>query len=456
MKALSLSKFLFIMCILVLPGISTSYSLPIDLHLNSWTKVTLPQGHYVNINQISTPYGDGISIDTIGYPDANDYLYYFLAYYTKLYTVPETGKIEIEGYFYYNDTSYIVSPSRKYIAAYLIQPDLSGIIATTHILDYENGELSGVWYYRNFVIENLTGGQQYYLAFGRYDYFAYERYLQAAWAAVDLAPPHLLKVPQDFATINEAIYNAIDGDTVEVAHGIYHENLIIDKAINLIGEDNITTIVDANQSGAAIFIISKKVTLKGFTIRNSGSNPGLLLTSSIGTEITQNIIEDNQYGISLQNSNNTTITRNRIVNNDVGIQITLNSNNTTIFHNDFNNTQQTDLELTSNNRWDNGFEEGNYWSDYSGEDQNADGIGDTMLPWQNVDNHPLIRPYIEGDVNHNGIVNIADVALLIISWQTMRGQPDYNPHADLNLDEKIDIIDAATIARNWLQHSALT
>ena len=454
MKPVSITKFLFITFILILQGISISQSLPIDTHSSSWVKATLPQGHYVNMGQISTPYGDGISIDTIGFPEANEYLYYFFAYYKQPFTVPATGKIEIKGYFYYNDTSYIVSPSRKYIAAYLLQPNLSSFIATTHILDYENGEQPGVWYYRHITIENLVAGQQYYLAFGRYDHFAYERYLQAAWTVVDLAPPHLIKVPHDFATIQEAIYNATEGDTIQVVNGTYYENLVINKGLTLIGENRIGTIIDANQNGAAIYIVAKNVALTGFTIRNSGSNPGLLLTSSLNTKITQNIIEANQHGISLQNSNNTLITKNKITNNQVGIQITLNSSNNTIYHNDFiNNAQQVDLGPVSSNRWDNGFEEGNHWSDYSGEDQNGDGIGDTMLPWQTVDNYPLQSPYIEGDVNHNGIVNIADAALLIMAWQTLRGQPNYNPHADFNMDNTINIIDATTIGRNWLHRS---
>jgi parallel beta-helix repeat protein len=51
------------------------------------------------------------------------------------------------------------------------------------------------------------------------------------------------------------------------------------------------------------------------------------------------------------------------------------------------------LEGTGNS-WDNG-EEGNYWSDYTGSDDNGDGIGDTpyVIDDNNIDNYPLMAPF---------------------------------------------------------------
>jgi len=457
MKPSALTKLSLAIFILTVSLIPFSQSWPLDSTINSWTKATLPQGRYVNIAQTSTPYGDGILLDTIGYPGALDWNYTFFAYYDQIFTVPETGMIEIKGYFYYNDTSYVVTPSRKYIAAYLLQPDLSSIIKITRILDYVNDELPGIWYYRAFTIQDLTPGQQYRLAFGRFDHFGYERYIQAAWAAVDLAPPHLIRVPQDFPTIQAAINNAIDGDTIQASPGTYRENIIINKTLTLSGEDETTTILDANQNGPAIQVTVDNVTINGFTIKNAGQNQslpgaGVLLDSIVNTRVTQNVIEANQYGITLKNSNNTLIKNNKIKNNTVGIQIAQNSSNNTIYRNSLiNNTQQTLIEPISINQWDNGFDEGNYWSDYAGQDLDGDGVGDTLLPWQTLDYYPLMSPYVEGDVNHNGIVNIADATLLSIAWQTSRGQPNYNPHTDLNMDNTINIIDVTSIGRNWLQ-----
>jgi len=457
MKPKTLAQLSVLALILATQTIHPSKSWPLNHTINKWTTATLPQGHYVNIAQISTPHGDGILIDTIGYPGNFDWNYTFFAYYNNIFTVPETGTIQIKGYFYYNDTSYVVTPSRKYIAAYLLQPNLTAIIATTRILDYVNNEQPGTWYYKTVTIQNLTPGQQYRLAFGRYDHFSYERYLQAAWAAVDLAPPRLINVPQDFPTIQEAINNATNGDTIQVNPGTYHENIIINKTLTLIGKNKTTTTINANKNGHAIQITANNITITGFTIKNSSQNQlstgaAVLLNSVINTKITNNIITNNQHGISLQNSNNTLIVGNTIKNNVIGIQIAQNSGNNTLYHNNLiNNTQQTQIETTLINHWDNGFDEGNYWNEYAGQDLNGDGVGDTILPWENIDHYPLMNPYLEGDVNHNGIVNIADATLLTLAWQTTRGQPKYNPHADLNMDNIINIIDATTISKNWLQ-----
>jgi hypothetical protein len=70
--------------------------------------------------------------------------------------------------------------------------------------------------------------------------------------------------------------------------------------------------------------------------------------------------------------------------------------NNTFFHNSFiNNNQSIIIKSPSHqNIWDNG-SEGNYWSDYTGADNNGDGIGDAsyMIDANNIDSYPLMTPY---------------------------------------------------------------
>ncbi len=78
---------------------------------------------------------------------------------------------------------------------------------------------------------------------------------------------------EDFLSIQNAIDNASDGDTIFVPSGIYHEPLIIDKQLNLIGESAYTTIIDVNgYLWNPVFIKSSNVVFKGFTVKNSTFN----------------------------------------------------------------------------------------------------------------------------------------------------------------------------------------
>jgi parallel beta-helix repeat protein len=97
------------------------------------------------------------------------------------------------------------------------------------------------------------------------------------------------------------------------------------------------------------------------------------------------------YGLMLYNFNNGVISGNTISGNNYGLYIYY-SNGNTIFHNNIiDNTNQ--LLHSGTNTWDNGEGEGNYWSDYLGEDLDNDGVGDTLLPHQGVDNYPLMSPW---------------------------------------------------------------
>jgi thermitase len=179
---------------------------------------------------------------------------------------------------------------------------------------------------------------------------------------------------------------------------------------------------------------------------------GVRLRHSSGNQIVQNALSSNRrFGVEIDDfSNNNTIIQNDIVKNLQGIGLDKSIGNS-IYHNNFiDNTYQAvgiDFWMLEN-LWDNKREEGNYWSDYAGKDLNGDGIGDTEIPHLGVDYYPLMNPYILGDVDHDGTVNIIDIAIVAWSFNSHPQHARWNPHADLNNDNFINILDVATVACN--------
>ena len=77
----------------------------------------------------------------------------------------------------------------------------------------------------------------------------------------------------NYTRIQDAIDNASDGDTVFVYDDSspYYENIIVNKSINLIGENRYTTIIDGRGGEYRIDVIrisANKVKVTGFTIQN--------------------------------------------------------------------------------------------------------------------------------------------------------------------------------------------
>jgi len=110
--------------------------------------------------------------------------------------------------------------------------------------------------------------------------------------------------------IQEGIDNADDGDTVYVFNGTYIENVVVDKGLKLIGENNQSTIIDGDFYDNTIWVSASSVTINGFTVINSkdsGLKSGIIVTEFdgyptellTGISIINCIISNNRCGIKL-------------------------------------------------------------------------------------------------------------------------------------------------------------
>jgi hypothetical protein len=162
-----------------------------------------------------------------------------------------------------------------------------------------------------------------------------------------------ITVPDDYPTIQAAVGNASDGDTVYVKNGIYgggnsNEWLTIDKSISLVGEDNQQTIIRPprptfqGQNDYVIEVTADDVTISGIHIQ--GHSPGIRVARSgdttprhikvlncfiencykaiilFGSDITidGNYLTQNGWGID-NRASDTTISNNLIFKNTDGI-----------------------------------------------------------------------------------------------------------------------------------------
>ena len=149
------------------------------------------------------------------------------------------------------------------------------------------------------------------------------------------AEPKTIVVPDDYVSIQEAIDNADEGDTIFVKKGTYdgpiNETLIIDKTISLIGEGSSligeeTTTLNLHPLllnttifgqpyptyNTSLIVESNNVTISGFTIKTPSPGGGISVIGD-GIQITNCII--NTPSLSLKGSYSTILDTFLIISN---------------------------------------------------------------------------------------------------------------------------------------------
>jgi len=183
--------------------------------------------------------------------------------------------------------------------------------------------------------------------------------------------PPSLSIPPDYQEIQEAINNAMDGDTVFVGNGAYYENVIVNKSVALIGENTNTTVVDGSSTGSVVNVTASEVNITGFTIQRSGDSYldcGISVCPlSTSNNISRNFITKNSQGIYLNSSSENLVSDNIVSNNSIGLYLHNSSGNTVHGNIAINNVGGIYLEnsgdntLLNNNMTDNTYNFGVVW-----------------------------------------------------------------------------------------------
>lgn len=130
--------------------------------------------------------------------------------------------------------------------------------------------------------------------------------------------PKVIEVCPDCSvnTIKEGIALADTNDTLRIKKGRYREyNIVIDKPLTLLGEDY--PIIDGEDKGEIIRIVSDSVTVDGLLIKNVGTSyttdwAAIRVVKSENYLIQNVVLEKLFFGIYLERSNNGRVYKNKI------------------------------------------------------------------------------------------------------------------------------------------------
>jgi parallel beta-helix repeat protein len=148
-----------------------------------------------------------------------------------------------------------------------------------------------------------------------------------------------ITVPDDFPTIQKAVNAANPNDTVYVRTGTYNENILLNKTINLIGENPHTTIINGSGLGTTYSPTVgtygetfHSVKVCNFTITGSRIAWGIYVQLNSKAWVENNIITGNSGGIILS-CDNSTVINNTIANNEYEGMLIFDSSNNPLINN---------------------------------------------------------------------------------------------------------------------------
>ncbi|MCD6331534.1 MAG: right-handed parallel beta-helix repeat-containing protein, partial [Thermoplasmata archaeon] len=159
-----------------------------------------------------------------------------------------------------------------------------------------------------------------------------------------------------FASIQDGINAVLDRGKVIVYAGLYNENVIVNKEVNVIGENASLVTVDGGGTGDVFAIVANNVSISNITARNGGEE-GIYVEGAANINISNCIIAFNgDCGILLNQSTNVSVFGNIIHNNSFdGILLYYSSGNkivgNTVYWNGIGNNGEGILLMYSNSNY---------------------------------------------------------------------------------------------------------
>ncbi len=148
-----------------------------------------------------------------------------------------------------------------------------------------------------------------------------------------------------------------------------------------------------NRSGLALMEVRNQVVRNNVAWGNT--DHGIMLRTIQDSVIENNIVVDNGKGFFIYDAEYNTLRGNLVMGNAIGAHVAAGSYRNEVDGNDFiGNHEQLRYVASRDEQW--GEKQGNYWSNYSGWDQDGDGAGD--LPYEAIDmvdrltwSHPAVK-----------------------------------------------------------------